>query len=217
MSHRGIIAFDLDGTLAHIGSAWSWIHRLLGTLDAAKTYADQYFAGEINYARWAELDVALWHGVPLTRIQEAIQQGLEFLPNAKELIITLREYGFKTVIISSGLEVFAIHAKNQLQVDFTFANKLLTDSNGKICGVEVQVAFENKGKVLQDVAEHLGVSMQQCAAIGDSLNDISMFHSAGLSIAFNPNHDEVLAAATEVVRSKDALDLLPPIKRYFGL
>ena len=51
LSPRGLIAFDLDGTLVHIGSAWSWIHRLLGTLERAKPYAEQYFSGKIDYAR----------------------------------------------------------------------------------------------------------------------------------------------------------------------
>ena len=217
VSTRGLIAFDLDGTLVHIGSAWSWIHHLLGTHEAARPNAEQYFAGKINYIRWAELDVALWQGVPLHRIETAIQQGLEFIPNAAKLIITLQKYGFKTAIISSGLTVFANQAKTQLQIDYIRANQLLTDSKGQISGVEVHVAFENKGDVLEEIAEQLGIPLKACVAIGDSRNDISMFQRAGFSIAFNPSHNEVAIAATSIVNSKNALALLRPIEEYFNL
>lgn len=217
MSPRGLIAFDLDGTLVHIGSAWSWIHRLLGTLDAAKPYANQYFAGQIDYTRWAELDVALWHGIPLIRIEVAVQREIKFIPNASKLITTLRNYGFKTAIISSGLAVFANQAQKQLQIDYSKANKLLTDSDGRISGVEVNVAFENKGEVLEGIANELGIPLMACAAIGDSRNDISMFNRAGFSIAFNPSHEEVASAATKIIRSQNALDLLQPLQEHFQL
>ena len=217
MSPRGLIAFDLDGTLVHIGSAWSWIHRLLGTLEAAKPNADQYFAGEINYTRWAELDVALWHGVPYHRIESAVKHGIELIPNASKLIATLRNYGFKTAIISSGLAVFANQVQRQLQIDYSRANKLLTDGEGRICGVEVHVAFENKGEVLKSIAKELGIPLTACAAVGDSRNDISMFNRAGFSIALNPSHEDVAAAATKIIHSQDALDLLHPLQEHFQL
>jgi phosphoserine phosphatase len=217
VSPRGLIAFDLDGTLVHIGSAWSWIHRLLGTLEAAKPNAEQYFAGEIDYTRWAELDVALWHNVPLHRIETAVQGGIELIQNAATLISTLHGYEFKTAIISSGLAVFANQAQIQLQIDYIRANKLLTDAKGLICGVEVHVAFENKGDILEELANDIGLPVTACAAIGDSRNDISMFQRAGFSIAFNPSHEEVASAATTIIRSQDALDLLEPIQRYFQL
>jgi phosphoserine phosphatase len=213
---RGLVAFDLDGTLVHIGSAWSWIHRLLGTLDAAKPYADQYFVGQIDYTRWAELDVALWRGVSFNHIETAVQQELEFIPNASKLISTLREHGLKTAIISSGLAVFANHAKTQLQIDFCRSNQLLTDEKGNISGVKINVEFENKDQVLQEIADSLGLSMMACATVGDSRNDISMFQRAGFSIAFNPSHDEVASAATTIVRSEDAIDLLHPLREYFS-
>ncbi len=217
MSPHGLIAFDLDGTLVRIWSAWSWIHRLLGTLEVAKPNADRFYAGEIDYVRWAELDVALWHGVPISEIEQAIDEGLVFIPNSAELIRRLQNYGFKTAIISSGLAVFADRAKNQLGIDFSRANRLLIDADGRISGVEVQVAFDNKHKVLYDLAKAEEIPLSDCVAIGDSRNDIPMFEIAGFSIAFNPTHAEVAAAATTVIQSESALDLLLPLKSYFQI
>lgn len=217
MSPQGLIAFDLDGTLVRIWSAWSWIHRLLGTLEVAKPNADRFYAGEIDYVRWAELDVALWHGVPISEIEQAIDEGLVFIPNSAELIRRLQNYGFKTAIISSGLAVFADRAKKQLGIDFSRANRLRIDADGRISGVDVQVAFDNKHKVLYDIAKAEEIPLSDCVAIGDSRNDIPMFEIAGFSIAFNPTHAEVATAATTVIQSESALDLLLPLKSYFQI
>ncbi|MFX1565517.1 MAG: HAD-IB family phosphatase [Promethearchaeota archaeon] len=217
MPPHGIVAFDLDGTLVRIWSAWSWIHRLLGTFEAAKPNADQYYAREISYIQWAELDVKLWHGVPLTRIQEAIDEGMVFIPNVKPLIETLHEHKIFTAIISSGLSIFADRAKELLGIDISKANKLVTDAEGRICGVEVHVAFDNKDKVLKNIAQEAQMALPNCVAIGDSRNDISMFQVAGFSIAFNPTHEEVAQAASIVIESEDALDLLPPLLQHFKL
>lgn len=213
---KGLIAFDLDGTLVHIWSAWSWIHRFLGTLDAAKPYADAYHTGEIDYQRWAELDVELWHGVEFNRIKKAIKRELEFIPGSNELIRALHDRGFKTAIISSGLAVFADQAKAQLGIDISRANRLRVDEKGLISGVEVVVAFDNKHKVLMEIAQSLNIPLSQCVAIGDSRNDIPMFEIAGLSIAFNTTDEEVLSKAVMAIQSKNALDLLPPLLQYYG-
>ena len=217
MSSHGLVAFDLDGTLVRIWSAWSWIHRLLGTVDAAKPNADQYYAGKIDYIEWADRDVELWNGVPLKRIVDAIEEGLAFIPKARDLVISLQDYGLKTAIISSGLSVFADRAKEALGIDFSRANKLVTDNRGRIRGVEVQVAFDNKDQVMSDIAHNLELPLDQCVAIGDSQNDIPMFQVAGFSVAFNPANEEVAQAATRIVRSENALDLLSPLREFYSL
>ncbi len=217
MTPRGLVAFDLDGTLVRIWSAWSWIHKLLGTADAAKPNADLYYRGEIDYTRWAELDVELWHGIALNRIEKAIDEGLIFIPNVKILIDKLHRSGLKTAIISSGLDMFANRAQEVLGIDISKANKLVCDKYGNISGVEVHVAFDNKDQILIEIAQELDQPLLHCAAVGDSANDIPMFHIAGFSIAFNPSNDDVAQAATRIVKSEDALDLLPPLLEYFQL
>ncbi|MFX1563455.1 MAG: HAD family hydrolase [Promethearchaeota archaeon] len=217
MTFKGLVAFDLDGTLVHIWSAWSWIHKLLGTLEDAKPYADRYYAGEIDYHKWAELDVRLWHGVPFDKIEEAIQSRLIFIPGAHELIETIHGWGIKTAIISSGLACFADRAKKVLRIDVSRANRLRTDSKGRICGVDVHVAYDNKHQVLIEISKEMGVPLSQCIAIGDSKNDIPMFNVAGLSIAFNATDEEVQAKASISINSENALDLLPPLQHFFNI
>ncbi len=213
----GLTAFDLDGTLVHLDSSWRWVHNYLGTLEAAKTNADLYFTGKIDYVRWAELDVALWSGTLLSHLQEAVTQNIYFIPGAQELVETLRKWKVKTAIVSSGLTLFADFAREALKIDVSYANQLLTDEEGRICGVDTTVGFTNKDKILNQVAEEMNIPLEQCVAIGDARNDIPMFKIAGASIAFNPSHDEVASNATTVIRSQNLLDVLPFLRTFFQI
>jgi phosphoserine phosphatase len=213
----GLTAFDLDGTLVRLDSSWRWIHHHLGTLEAAKVNADLYYSGKIGYARWAELDVRLWHGVQLNDLQQAARKGLIFIPGAPELVHALHEWGIKTAIISSGLTLFTQIAQEKLEIDVGYANRLLTNQDGQINGVDVVVGLENKHEILQRITRNLGIPLSRCAAIGDSHNDIPMFQASGASIAFNPSHEDVASKATEVIRSRNLLDTLPFLKQFFKI
>ncbi len=58
-----LIAFDLEGTLVKSVSSWVELHKRFGTWDTGgREYADLFFSGKIDYARWAELDASLWRG-----------------------------------------------------------------------------------------------------------------------------------------------------------
>ncbi|MFW9982583.1 MAG: phosphoserine phosphatase, partial [Candidatus Thorarchaeota archaeon] len=60
-----LVVFDVDGTLTKHSSIWWRIHELFETTKEGKQYYDQYFAGEITYDEWAELDAALWKDKPV--------------------------------------------------------------------------------------------------------------------------------------------------------
>ncbi len=214
-SITGLTAFDLDGTLVRLDSSWRWIHHHLGTLEAAKGNADLYYSGKIGYARWAELDVQLWHGVPISELQQAAMDGLTFISGAQELVDTLHRWKVKTAIISSGLTLFTSIAQEVLGIDVGYANRLLVDRQGLICGVDVVVGLENKHEILHRIVQEFDISLNRCVAIGDSYNDLPMFNVSGASIAFNPSHDDVASRATEVVRSQNLLDTLPFLKHFY--
>ncbi|MHA2407523.1 MAG: HAD family hydrolase [Candidatus Ranarchaeia archaeon] len=213
MKVQGLVAFDLDGTLIDIGSAWAWVHQRLNTLHEAETNAKLYQAGKINYTQWAEMDVKLWEGVYLSHLQQTIKE-IPYKPGAQELITQIKEIGLKTVIISAGLSLFADRSCSELGIDVSYANRLTTDQDGRISGVEVNVANTNKDQILNAVAEEFHISLLNTLAIGDGRSDIPMFNVAGTSIALNPQSEDVSKAATLVVHCKNILELLPYIQNF---
>lgn len=68
-------------------------------------------------------------------------------------------------------------------------------------GGEVNSPGTNKGSAIIELVDHLGRSVADAIAIGDSYNDVEMFEVAGLSIAMGNAVDEIKALADEVTTS----------------
>lgn len=76
---------------------------------------------------------------------------------------------------------------------------ILTASNAR--DFEIVPAGVDKGKALAELAAQYGVSLEECAAVGDSDNDMAMLKAAGLPIAMGNASPAVKAAAKRVVAS----------------
>ncbi len=69
--------------------------------------------------------------------------------------------------------------------------------------LELNIATAHKGNSLKRFAEHLGYTLENCMALGDGTNDLSMIQAAGLGVAMSNAHPLVLAAADPVTASND--------------
>jgi Cof subfamily protein (haloacid dehalogenase superfamily) len=69
--------------------------------------------------------------------------------------------------------------------------------------LELNIATAHKGNSLKRFAEHLGYTLENCMALGDGTNDLSMIEAAGLGVAMSNAHPLVLAAADHVTTSND--------------
>lgn len=67
--------------------------------------------------------------------------------------------------------------------------------------LDVTAMLANKGEALKTIAAHLGVPLEQTAAIGDGGNDPAMFQVAGLSIAMGQAEEVVKRQASVVTGS----------------
>ncbi|NJE60316.1 HAD-IB family phosphatase [Thermococcus sp. 21S7] len=180
-----LIAFDLEGTLVKSVSSWVELHKMFGTWEKGKEYAELFFAGKIDYVKWAELDASLWRGHRKDEIMEWAN-SVEYMDGAKELIEFLRKNDFKIAILSSGLMCLARRIARELEVDYVFANELIFDGNGVVTGkVNPIVDFRSKGTILRELKEELKPELT--VAVGDGFNDLSMFKEADVSIAINPH------------------------------
>ncbi|TXT57389.1 MAG: hypothetical protein BAJATHORv1_10090 [Candidatus Thorarchaeota archaeon] len=189
-----LVVFDVDGTLTCHSSIWWRLHEHFGTEEKGRFYFDQYFAGEITYNEWAALDAGLWKGRPILEIHPVIE-GTKLVPGAKETITRLKEAGVKVAILSGGLDILANDVARRLGVEYVLTNRLL-HKDGILSGnVEVNVGWGGKVIEIKRIAEHFGVDLKETAYIGDGRNDISVFSTVGLSIAFRPEDKEVRNAA----------------------
>jgi Cof subfamily protein (haloacid dehalogenase superfamily) len=80
--------------------------------------------------------------------------------------------------------------------------------------LELNIKTAHKGNSLRRFAEHLGYTLDNCMAIGDGLNDLSMIESAGLGVAMANAHPWVLEAADRVTLSNDEDGVAAAIREY---
>ena len=69
--------------------------------------------------------------------------------------------------------------------------------------LELNASGADKGNALRLFAEHLGLTLSDCAAFGDGLNDLTMIKAAGLGVAMANAIPEVKAAAARITLSND--------------
>lgn len=205
-----LVVFDVDGTLTQHSSVWWRLHELFGTTKEGRLYFDQYFAGEINYGQWADYDAALWTGKSVARVMEIVA-ATKLVHGVREAITTLNERGIKTAILSGGLDIMADDIALRAGIEYVLTNNL-GHKDGVLTGtVENIVGWADKAKHIHTILEHFGMTLEETAFVGDGRNDMSVLSVVGLSIAFNPEDQEVADTAQVVIRENDLRAILPHI------
>ncbi|MHA1654107.1 MAG: HAD family hydrolase [Candidatus Thorarchaeota archaeon] len=205
-----LVVFDADGTLTQHSSIWWRLHEVFGTTREGKLYYDRFFAGEITYDEWADLDAALWKGRPLSIVEQVVRET-ELVPGAKETVSELHDAGIRTAILSGGLDILANDISRRLGIDYVLTNRLI-HRDGVLTGeVESLVGWGDKDRAVRTIAKHFGVSLRDTAFVGDGRNDVSAMAVVGLAIAFMPETEEVARAADVVVRENDLRAILPHV------
>ena len=203
--------FDLDGTLKAERDPYVYLHRKLGTLEAAEAFTAKGISGEIPYEEWLRLDTGLWTGQPRRRLIEYLRAN-PYLPGARETVASLRAAGVTVAIISSGLLLHAELVAGELGIGPVLGNEISFDGEGddaRVNGhVTVHVPYGGKQAVLARVQAELGVTPAETLAAGDTRSDLGLFSLAAVAVAVQPDHPDVASAAHIVLPEGDLRPLL---------
>lgn len=88
------------------------------------------------------------------------------------------------------------------------------DGGGK--GIEVTMAGVSKGKALHWLAAHLGITIPETMACGDTENDMEMLKAAGIGVAMENAEPHVKAAADFVTKSCEADGVAHAIYKFLS-
>jgi phosphoserine phosphatase len=210
-----LICFDVDGTLViHPDGKIVWEilnRRFTGDDTVNRTRFEQYCEGEISYADWVALDVGDWVRAGATRSQvcDAISD-LRLIDHAHETLAELKRRGHKLAIISGTIDIVLDKLLPEHPFDDVFTNKVFFDESGLLCGWEpTPYDVDGKARALREIAEREGVSLERCAFVGDSFNDVEVARLAGFSIAFNPKCEELIEVSDVTLKGGSLEALLP--------
>jgi phosphoserine phosphatase len=200
-----LVVFDLDNVIID-GEGIDEIGKLVNIEDQIAAITEQAMQGEIDFETSIKKRVGLLKGASTEDIK-TLANEMPLMKGAEETVSTLKENGFDVAIISGSFDIIANTIKDKLNVDNVFTNSLV-EENGVLTGeVTGPLVSGSKLDVLSKYIEEAGYSLDECVAVGDGANDISMIESAGYGIAFNAK-PALKENADIIVETRDLTDIL---------
>ncbi|MCP1676890.1 phosphoserine phosphatase [Natronocella acetinitrilica] len=181
--NRRLVVFDMDSTLIQ-QEVIDELARHAGVGEEVSRVTEAAMQGEIDFRESLRRRVSLLEGLD-AGVLETVARELSLTEGAERLIRTLKSFGYRTAIVSGGFSYFGRFLQKRLGVDYVHANELeVVDGRvtGKVLGQIVD--GERKAELLQEIARHEGLVLEQTIAVGDGANDLPMLRLAGLGIAF---------------------------------
>jgi phosphoserine phosphatase len=224
-----LIFFDMEGVIFETGiieerkavtaSVWPVIAKMLGPdCEKAEDNGKEMWAkGKFkNYLEWCEytIDYHKKFGLTINQFYDIINR-VKYMDGAIETFKELKKKGYKTVIISGGFKNLANRAIRDLDIDTTFAavEYFFDDETGNLVSWNIlPTDYEGKIDFMRLMMREHKLHPQECAFVGDGVNDIPLAKEVGVSIAFN-GRKELQEVCTHSINQKKKN--LKAILKYF--
>lgn len=202
------IVFDLDGTLVRyegveFESSWGAVASAAGVSDRSEALLREYLPRRDAYAEWVAKDAELLAGTSVDDVSSRVFPA-PYAAGVREAMAILRGR-YRLGILSSGVDLVANWVRSDLQLDFAFANQLVTE-DGRFTGRSVTcVELWAKDDALRALADEQRVPLDEICFVGDHINDLPAMRIAGLAVAANPKDARVRDAADFVIEDFSVL------------
>lgn len=178
-----LVVFDLDNVLIDTETI-DEIAKIKGIEEEISDITLQAMQGKIPFETSIRQRVKKLEGISTSDIDEAMDK-ISLNPGAVETATELKKQGYKIAIITGSFDVIALKVKELINADYAFYNTLEVD-DGKLTGeVSGPLITQNKVDVLRQLVDEIGITLDECATIGDGANDLEMIKNAKIGIAYN--------------------------------
>jgi phosphoserine phosphatase len=202
---KRLIVMDVDSTLIQ-NEVIDELAAEAGVAVEVSRLTAEAMSGKLDFKETLARRVSLLEGLPVEKL-ETVAGRLQLTDGAARLIHVLQKLGYTTAIVSGGFTFFTEKLKQQLKLDYAFANELEIE-NGRLTGRLVGriIDAQTKADTLRYIAEQEDIDLEQTLAVGDGANDLLMLETAGLGVAFNAK--PIVREAADFSVAQPSLDVL---------
>lgn len=183
---KKLVVFDMDSTLIQ-QEVIELIAAYANIEDKVAEITERAMNGELDFNQSLRERVALLKGIDSTSIWEELKHKIALTPGAQSLCAALKKSGLVMAVCSGGFIQLAEHIKNELGLNYAYANKLGIDEHNVLDGTTVGpiVNGDKKASLLLEIAQKHGIDPKDAVAVGDGANDLPMMRAAGFGVAWN--------------------------------
>jgi phosphoserine phosphatase len=203
-SNKKLVVFDMDGTLI-TNNTWFDFNLAMGmSAEEDEALFLAYSDGTLAYDDWIQALNEHYARYP-RRSREAASQALTtsytLRPGTKQTLSELHTRGYQTAIITGsfvetaqavGRELSVIHIHGNATPHFDEAQHF---THVTVRGEERLVKVEQ----LTELCNTLGITLHDCAVVGDGGNDLDLFSATDAGIAFTWSSERVQMAAKATI------------------
>lgn len=180
---KGIITFDMDSTFIEEEGV-DEISHVLGISAQIAELTKQAMEGKLDFNSSFTRRIGMLKGTHIDVINAVCDQ-MTASPGITTILPILKQKGFKTAIISGGLDIFTRRLQEKYQLDYVFSNTVEIRDGKLTDNIAAPIMnADNKQKTLERLAETLQIPQHNIIACGDGANDIPMLTYAGTGIAW---------------------------------
>lgn len=203
-----LVVFDLDNVIID-GEAIDEIGKLVNVQDEIAEITEKAMHGDLDFETSIKERVKLLKGASVEDIKKLADE-MKLMDGAEDAIKGLKDNGYEIAVISGSFDLIANPLKEKLDLDYLFTNTL-EEEDGKLTGeVSGPLVEGSKADVLKEIIADNDISVDECVAVGDGANDISMIEIAKYGVAFNAK-PAVKEVADIIVENNDLKEVLTVI------
>lgn len=210
----GAVFFDVDGTLVPGTTSSTYLAEYIGHRDVVANAERAYADGTMTNQQVSVIDAAGWAGTSEAQVVEWLVD-LPLVAGIEATVAWCWENGLAPMLATLAWEPVGRFLTDRFGFHSFCGPQLKAVAGLYTGGADLDFDEYNKRDFAVNQALQLGVSLKQCAAVGDSRSDLPLFAQVGLSIAFNAT-PAAIEAATEKVSGDDLRLVIPALSKLLS-
>ena len=212
MTTRGIVFFDIDGTLVPAMSSSSFLASRLGHQRELDRAEQRYAVGELTNEEVSVIDAAGWRGMN-TRTVNGWLDDLPLIDGIEEVMSWCHDHRIESALASLAWQ--PVSTSLARRYGFTATGGPQVGSVDTVYDGTVAQHFDEydkRDRALALAAERR-ISLQQCCAIGDSRSDVPLFEALPAALALNAS-PAAREAATASMTTQNLIAVIPWLEEW---